>query len=85
MSVDIFAASKEIAEELEFVARWACAGDDIFDLSPSIERIASFLPFFQRCITDVWTAAADNDLLARSEAWTTVLLNLNKALPKRAY
>ena len=65
MSVDIFATSKEIAEELEFVARWACAGDDIFDLRPSIERIASFLPFFQRCITDVWTAAADNDLLAR--------------------
>ena len=44
MSVDIFAASKEIAEELEFVARWACAGDDIFDPRPSIERIASFLP-----------------------------------------
>ena len=65
MSVYIFATSKEIAEELEFVARWACAGDDIFDLRPSIERIASFLPFFQRCITDVWTAAADNDLLAR--------------------
>ena len=42
MSVDIFATSKEIAEELEFVARWACAGDDIFDLRPSIERIASF-------------------------------------------
>ena len=65
MSVNIFAASKEIAEELEFVARWACAGDDIFGLRPSIERIASFLPFFQRCVTDVWTAAADDNLTVR--------------------
>lgn len=65
MGVNIFAASKEIAKELEFVARWTRTGDDIFDLRPSIERIASSLPFFQRCITDVWTAAADNDLLAR--------------------
>lgn len=65
MGVNIFAASKEIAKEHEFVARCACAGDDTFGLRPSIERIASFLPFFQRRVTDVWTAAADNDLLAR--------------------
>ena len=65
MSVNIFAASKEIAKEFQFVARWARTGDDSFDLCPSIERFASFLPFFQCCVTDVWTVAADDDLAVR--------------------
>lgn len=65
MGVNIFAASKEIAKELEFVARWARTGDDTLDLRPSIERFASFLPFFQCCVTDVWTVAADDDLAVR--------------------
>ena len=65
MSVNIFAASKEIAEELEFVARWARASDDALDLRPPIERFTSFLPFFERCVAVVWTVAADDDLSVR--------------------
>ena len=65
MSVDIFAASKEIAEELEFVARWACAGNDALGLCMFVERFAGFVPFFECRVTDVWTVATDDDLLTR--------------------
>lgn len=67
MSVNIFTTSKEIAKELEFVARWARAGDDALGLCPFVERSASFLPFFERCVTDVWTVAADDDLPCGSD------------------
>ena len=62
MSVNIFAASKEIAKELELVACWACAGDDAFSLRPFVERFASFLPFFERSVTNVCAVVADDDL-----------------------
>lgn len=47
MSVNIFAASKETAKELEFVTCWARAGDDALDLRSFIEQSASFFPLFK--------------------------------------
>ena len=65
MSVNIFTSGKETAKELEFVARWARAGNDALGLCMFVERFAGFVPFFECCVTDVWTVAADNDTLAR--------------------
>ena len=63
VSVHIFAAGKKIAKELEFVARRARTGDNALDLSPLVERFPSSLPFLERCVADVWTVAADDNLL----------------------
>lgn len=65
VSVHIFAAGKKIAKELEFVARWARAGNDALGLCTFAERFAGFVPFFECCVTDVWTVATDYDLLTR--------------------
>lgn len=81
MGVNIFAASKEIAKELEFVARWTRTGDDTLDLRPSIERCASFLPFFERCVTDVWAIAADDDLAVRLRYMNDCFLELEYRVP----
>lgn len=64
VGVNIFTTGKEIAEKLEFVACWARAGDDAFDLCSFIEGFAGFLPFFECYVASDRSVVADDNLLS---------------------